>query len=132
MNWYLKVLKQYSDFNGRARRMEYWMFNLMNTAIVCLICVGFVLTDNEVVLGISGVLMAIYLIAIMIPSLAVAVRRMHDIGRSGWFVLIQFIPFVGGIIFLIFTLIEGDQGTNQYGPDPKAQPLEDLIEEIGR
>ncbi len=112
MYWYLTVLKKYAVFSGRARRKEYWMFVLFNFII------GFILGVIEGITGINpgsnaGILGSIYTLAILIPSIAVAVRRMHDVGKSGWFVLIP-------IYSLILTVIEGDKGNNRFGPDPKA------------
>ena len=113
MNWYLKVLKQYSDFNGRARRKEYWMFLLFNVLIV--FAIGLIeglfdlsATTDESVLG------GIYQLAVFIPSLAVGMRRMHDVGKPGWYV---FIP----IYNLILSLTDGDRFENQYGQDPKSE-----------
>ena len=113
MNWYLKVLKQYSDFNGRARRKEYWMFLLFNVLIV--FAIGLIeglfdlsATTDESVLG------GIYQLAVFIPSLAVGMRRMHDVGKPGWYV---FIP----IYNLILSLTDGDRLENQYGQDPKSE-----------
>lgn len=109
MNWYFKVLKQYADFNGRARRKEYWFFVLFNAIVgVILYFVG------------VGVLSTIYSIFIFIPSLAVVVRRLHDIGKSGWMILIALIPIAGGIWLLILMLTDSQQGDNEYGPNPKA------------
>lgn len=118
MNWYLKCLKQYVDFNGRARRKEYWMFVLFN-AIACI-----VLMILDKVLGLEytqnyGWLYTIYAVAVLLPSLGVSVRRLHDINKSGWWVLIGLIPIVGGIILLVWACKEGDHGTNEYGNDPK-------------
>lgn len=123
MNWYLKVLNQYSDFNGRARRKEYWMFALVNF-IISLAIVGldnalgqsFSYTGN--VLG-AGVFNSIYNLLILIPSLAVAVRRLHDVGKSGWMLLIGLIPLVVAIWLLILLLRDSEAGENKYGPNPK-------------
>jgi uncharacterized membrane protein YhaH (DUF805 family) len=112
MNWYLKVLNQYSDFNGRARRKEYWMFALVNF-IISLAIVGldnalgqsFSYTGN--VLG-AGVFNSIYNLLILIPSLAVAVRRLHDVGKSGWMLLIGLIPLVVAIWLLILLLRDSE------------------------
>ena len=122
MNWYIKVLKQYVDFNGRARRKEYWMFVLFNFII------AFVLGFIDGILGLQigsgaqaiGVLGLIYSLGVFLPGLAVSVRRLHDIGKSGWMVLIAFIPIVGAIWLLVLYCKEGDPGDNQYGPNPKA------------
>jgi uncharacterized membrane protein YhaH (DUF805 family) len=114
MNWYLAVLKQYAVFNGRARRKEYWMFTLFNVLIAFVL--GFVL-------GLAGgagsvrVIINVFQLAILIPSIAVGVRRMHDTDHSGWWLLLP-------IVNLVFACIEGTPGPNRFGPDPKleAQP----------
>lgn len=112
MNWYLKVLKNYANFEGRARRKEYWMYTLFNIIIIY---------------GIMGIAVAIelpelvalnllYLLAVMIPTIAVAIRRMHDLGKSGWYILIP-------IYSLILTLTPGEEASNEYGSDPKKEPM---------
>mgnify|MGYP000043254482 FL=1 len=113
MQWYLKVLTQYADFNGRARRQEYWMFFLVNLIIT--IAIGFV----EGSLGSAGALGVIYSLAVFIPFIAVSMRRLHDTGRSGWWLFIGFIPLVGSLVLLIFMLLQGVAETNDYGEDPK-------------
>ena len=119
MNWYLKVLKQYADFNGRARRTEYWMFVLFNIIIV------FVLGFIDGIIGTSGtqigigVLGGLYSLAVLIPGLAVSVRRLHDVGKSGWMILIALIPIIGAIWLLVLMLIGGNAGENKYGANPK-------------
>ncbi len=119
MNWYLKVLKQYADFVGRARRKEYWMFVLFNI----IFSVIAMLLDN--VLGIAmeeigyGPVTGIYLLAIILPGLAVAVRRLHDIGKSGWMILITLIPLIGSIWLLVLLVTDSNPGDNEYGPNPK-------------
>jgi uncharacterized membrane protein YhaH (DUF805 family) len=96
MNWYLEVLKKYAVFNGRARRKEYWMFFLFNTIII--VVVGFV----EGLVGSPDVIVLLYSLATLIPGIAVSVRRLHDIGRSGWWLLIAFVPLIGAIVLLVF------------------------------
>ena len=119
MNYYLAVLKKYADFSGRARRSEYWYFVLFNMifAIVAMVL------DNILSTTVSplpyGVFYFIYLFAVLLPSLAVAVRRLHDVGKSGWFMFIALIPFVGAIWLLILYFTEGDAGVNEYGANPK-------------
>lgn len=119
MNWYLKVLKQYADFSGRARRKEYWMFALFNFIFAI---IAFLL-DN--ILGLTaspmgyGPFYGLYLIALIIPGLAVGVRRLHDIGKSGWMMLILFIPIIGVIWLLVLMLMDSVHGDNQYGANPK-------------
>lgn len=121
MNWYLKCLKQYFDFSGRARRKEYWLFCLFNLIIAYILnvidsAIGLTFPVGIVELGILGV---IYSLLLFIPGLAVGVRRLHDIGKSGWFYLIGLIPLVGAIIVLIWFCKEGEHKTNKWGPDPK-------------
>jgi uncharacterized membrane protein YhaH (DUF805 family) len=110
MNWYLRVLKKYGVFKGRARRKEYWMFFLFNFII------AFILGFIEGLTGInpnsqSSILGDIYQLLVLVPTLAVGVRRMHDVGKSGWFLLIP-------IYNLILAVKEGEKGENKYGPDP--------------
>jgi len=115
MQWYLGVLKKYAEFNGRARRMEYWMFTLFN------IIIAVVLNSLVAVIG-ESILMALpvlYSLFVFIPGIAVTVRRLHDTGRSGWWILIVFVPIIGGLVLLFFMIIEGEAGDNAYGPNPK-------------
>ena len=119
MHWYLGVLKKYADFSGRAQRREYWMFVLFNILIsIALVVidsmVGFMDAENG-----FGLLSGLYTLAVLIPSLAVTVRRLHDTGHSGWWVLISLIPLVGAIVLLIFMVQDGQPDQNEYGPNPK-------------
>jgi uncharacterized membrane protein YhaH (DUF805 family) len=119
MNWYLEVLKKYAVFSGRARRKEYWYFFLFN------IIINIVLTVLDVVIGIfsaelgMGLLGMLYTLAVLIPSIAVSVRRLHDTDRSGWWLLIFLIPLIGAIVLLIFMVKDGNPGENRYGSNPK-------------
>jgi uncharacterized membrane protein YhaH (DUF805 family) len=110
MNYYVKVLQNYFNFNGRARRSEYWYFVLFNVII------SVALTVFGEFTGLS-IISSIYTLAMLAPSIAVAVRRMHDVGKSGWFVLIP-------IYNLVLAVTEGNKGTNEYGPDPKESSAE--------
>ncbi|MCK5852897.1 DUF805 domain-containing protein [bacterium] len=113
MYWYLKVIKQFMDFSGRASRKEYWMFILINILISgALLLISFKV-DVVIFLAI------LYTLAMAIPYTAVSVRRMHDINKSGWMILVEIIPLIGAIWFLILTVTESTHGSNQYGPDPK-------------
>jgi uncharacterized membrane protein YhaH (DUF805 family) len=114
MNWYLKVLKQYADFSGRARRTEYWMFVLFNMIVLIALMILASLLGT-----IGGVLYVLYALAVLVPNLAVAVRRLHDIGKSGAWIFISLVPLIGGIWLLILLATGGQPGANQYGPDPK-------------
>ena len=120
MNWYITVLKQYAVFEGRARRMEYWMFALFN--IIIAIGLGIVdgVAGSATESGI-GILGGIYNLAVLIPSIAVAVRRLHDTGRSGLWVLIAFVPCVDTIILQVFLIQESVAGDNQCGINPIAE-----------
>ena len=114
MNWYLAVLKNYAQFNGRARRKEFWMFVLFSSLI--LIVLGAV----EWLLGLPAALSGLYNLGVLVPSFAVLFRRLHDTGRSGWWVLVLFVPLLGALAILFFTAQEGESGENAYGPNPKA------------
>ncbi len=113
MEWYLKVLKNYVGFEGRARRKEYWMFVLFS------VIVSIVLSILEAVLNLSSVLTGLYSLAVLLPSLAVGVRRLHDTGRSGWWLLISLIPLIGAIILIVFMCQDSQENGNQYGANPK-------------
>ncbi len=113
MEWYLAVLKQYAVFTGRARRKEYWMFCLFN------IIIAVVLAIIEGVVGSPGIVGMIYSLAVLVPSIAVGIRRLHDTGRTGWWLLIALIPLIGAIVLLIFTVQDSNEGDNAYGPNPK-------------
>ncbi|HPH52880.1 MAG TPA: DUF805 domain-containing protein [Bacteroidales bacterium] len=119
MKWFVKCMKQYADFGGRARRTEFWMFVLFNiifSVIASLIdrAIGFKI--GAIQMGIIGL---IYSLAVLIPALAVSVRRLHDIGKSGWMILINLIPFIGWIWFIVLMVKDSQPGENQYGPNPK-------------
>lgn len=154
MQWYLKVLRQYADFTGRAHRTEYWMFVLVSTVI------SIVLTIVDYSVGLQlgeaaggaayGVLSGVYSLAVLLPSLAVAARRLHDTDRSGWWQLITFAPFVlmmvvipfgvgtpsaavsvvvgvlalatlvAAVVLIVILATDGSPGSNRFGPNPKA------------
>ena len=119
MNWYLMVLKKYAQFSGRSRRKEYWMFTLFHCLIAILLCVLSLLLRDSGLSPVVSIVFGLYLLAVLVPSLAVSVRRLHDTGKSGWLFLLVLIPIVGPIILLVFFVLEGNSGVNQYGPDPK-------------
>ncbi len=120
MEWYLKVLKNYVGFSGRARRKEYWMFLLFHLIVLIVA----MLLDR--MLGLSfgdvgyGPIYSLYALAVFLPSLAVAIRRLHDTNRSGWWLLLAFIPIIGGIVLIIWLATDGTPGDNRYGSNPKA------------
>jgi uncharacterized membrane protein YhaH (DUF805 family) len=118
MNWYLEVLKKYARFDGRAGKKEYWYFSLFSFIIIVVLSVIDMMTGtfNDTV-GL-GLLSGIYTLAVLIPSIAVTVRRLHDTDRSGWWMLIN-ATLIGVIVFLVFTAQDGTPGDNQYGSNPK-------------
>lgn len=113
MNWYIEALKKYVVFSGRARRKEYWMFVLFNVIIYI------VLFFLETLIGGPGIVAYLYCLAVLLPGISVGVRRLHDISRSGWWILIGFIPVIGTIILIIFMILDSKPGENKYGPNPK-------------
>ena len=122
MNWYLKALRQYADFSGRARRTEYWMFILFNM----IFGLAAIVLDNmfglaAVEMG-YGPLYSLYILAMFVPGLAVAVRRLHDTGRSGWMIFISLIPIIGFIWLLILLVTDSEAGENRFGVNPKEVP----------
>lgn len=119
MNWYLEVLKNYVEFSGRARRKEYWFFMLFNLIITVVLMIIDLQTGNYSEQTELGLLSSIYMLAVLIPSIAVSIRRLHDTDRSGWWLLIAFVPFIGGIVMFVFTVLDSTPGDNQYGSNPK-------------
>ncbi len=119
MNYYLKVLQNYATFTGRARRSEYWYFVLFNGifSIVAMIL------DNVLGVALEGIgygpLYGLYLLAMLIPGLAVVVRRLHDVGKSGWMYFIVLIPIIGAIWILVLLLTDSQVGSNKWGENPK-------------
>lgn len=128
MNWYLKVLREYFNFDGRARRKEYWMFILFN------IIISWGLQGLSYALGSSGLyfLALIYGLLVMIPGLAVTVRRLHDAGYSGWYVLVLLIPIIGAIWLIVLTCLDSEDGVNKWGENPKGIGNDSTINQIGR
>lgn len=121
IDYALAPFRNFADFNGRARRSEYWWFVLL------LMVTGFVIGLLEGMLGLAGgvvgpygLLSLLFYLAILVPSIAVGVRRLHDTGRSGWWLLIGLVPLIGAVVLLVFYVLEGQHGENEYGPDPKA------------
>jgi uncharacterized membrane protein YhaH (DUF805 family) len=132
VNYWLTAFKKYADFNGRARRSEYWYFTLMNMIIIFgmyAVIIAAAVGRSGVLAGIFGVLVIIFALGIVIPALAAAVRRLHDIGKSGWFYCVSFIPLAGPIWLLVLLATDSTPGENEYGPNPKTWE-EDLINKI--
>ncbi|MFQ1892129.1 DUF805 domain-containing protein [Aeromonas veronii] len=122
MNWYISVLKQYAVFSGRARRTEYWMFVLCNVIVMLLL--GMV---DKLIGGDNELVSSIYSLAVLLPSLAVAARRLHDTDRSAWWLLLGLIPIIGTLVLIYFMVCNGQQGPNRFGDDPKAAPSQGFI-----
>jgi len=121
MEWYLAVLKNYVGFTGRAHRPEYWYFTLFNF----LIAMGIAFFERLIGLAgaeAGGPLSGLYSLALLVPSLAVGVRRLHDSGKSGFWLLLLFLPVIGWVILLFFMVLPGEGGTNEYGPVPAPTP----------
>lgn len=117
MKWFLKCIRQYADFKGRARRTEYWMFTLVCSIISYgLQIIAPFCGDFQLIIG--GALM-IFGLVLLVPSIAVAVRRLHDVGKSGWFYLIVFIPIIGMIWLFVLFCTDSQYGENKWGPNPK-------------
>jgi uncharacterized membrane protein YhaH (DUF805 family) len=112
LNWYFEVLRKYAAFEGRAPRIEYWTFALVNLVVVLVLLFG------ETAAGGPGVLFWIYVLAILLPSISVSVRRLHDTNRSGWWLLLSFVP-LGSLVLLVFYTLDSTPGTNDFGPNPK-------------
>jgi uncharacterized membrane protein YhaH (DUF805 family) len=121
MHWYLDVLKKYAVFEGRARRSEYWFFVLFNLLItIALIFIDAFMATMDPQVGI-GVLSGLYSLGVLIPSISVLVRRLHDTNRSGWWFLLAFVPLLN-LVLLVFMFLDGTAGDNDYGRDPKGPP----------
>lgn len=115
----LLPLQRYAQFEGRAGRKEYWMFQLFLFLVMVVGYAGMGIgaaMESQLVIGLFGVLLVLFALAIVVPALAVGVRRLHDIDKSGWFLLVSLIPFVGGIILLVFNVMPGTPGPNRFGP----------------
>lgn len=131
IEWYKKVVfENYANFNGRARRSEYWYYTL--ATILISIVLGILDYGSELAFDIGelGILRGLYSLAVFIPGLAVMIRRLHDVGKSGWFLFILIIPLVGVIWLFILLCTEGNDGSNEFGADPKDEF--DEMDEIGK
>ena len=120
MYWYLEVMKKYAVFSGRASRKEFWMFQLVNIVIAMVLVAGIFIEAASSTPSMFFILLVCgYGLATIIPSLAVSARRLHDINFSGWWLLLSLVPG-GGIVLLVFYVLESNPGPNQYGPNPYA------------
>jgi uncharacterized membrane protein YhaH (DUF805 family) len=120
MNWFLLALKKYAEFSGRSRRSEYWYFVLFYVLIYMGLALVDTLTGSFNAASGMGILSGIYSLGMLIPSIAVGVRRLHDTDRSGWWLLISFVPVIGAIVLIVFFFQDSQPGENRFGPNPKA------------
>jgi len=125
MYWFLMSMNKCAQFDGRSRRKEFWIFELLNILIMLALffsgffAFGTTEHNNDLSEAVLFIPLAIYILAIILPSLAVTVRRLHDTGKSGWMILLCLIPIIGVIIVLVFVVLDSDHGPNKYGPNPK-------------
>ena len=120
MDYYLAVLKKYAVFDGRARGKEFWFFALISfIASCCLEIIGTLISGSEYS-SFTGALTGLYSLAVLLPSVGVTIRRLHDTNKSGWLILLCLVPVAGAVIVLILCAMPGTVGDNQYGPDPTA------------
>lgn len=119
MNWYLKCWKQYADFSGRARRKEYWIFSLINYIIIFFLYILQIVMIESTLWLIFPIIFFLYAVAVFLPGLAVSIRRLHDIGKSGWWYLIYLIPIIGAIWLTVLMCLDSEPGENQWGENPK-------------
>jgi uncharacterized membrane protein YhaH (DUF805 family) len=116
MNEYLKAWKKYAEFSGRSPRKDFWMFILGH--IVVAIVLSVIASTSEQLMWV----MPLYGLAVLLPALGLAVRRLHDTGHSGWWLLIGLVPLVGSIVLIVFYATDSQPGSNKYGPNPKGVP----------
>lgn len=126
MSWFILAWQRATDFSGRSRRKEYWLFTLFNALIIIVLAVisasfDWMFFGEGSKGGTLPFVLILYCIAAFIPSISITVRRLHDIGKSGWWYFISIVPIVGGIILFIFTVLDSEPFPNQWGLDPKAR-----------
>lgn len=130
---YKSMFKKYAQFGGRSRRSEYWYAMLMNYIIMIAFYLiifvpitkgminNYLSTGETIFIMVGAIIFFLYYLAILIPSLSMTVRRLHDIGKSGWWLLLSFVPYIGSIILFIFSVLDSQPGANKYGPNPKGK-----------
>ncbi len=119
MDYYVSIMRNYANFDGRARREEYWMFQLFNTLILVALFILGLLFEPLFFIAF------IYVLLVIVPSLSVTVRRLHDIDLSGWWVLIKFVPYLGELALFVMTCIDSTYGSNRFGENPKGRGMEE-------
>ncbi len=123
MNYYIRAFKKYADFEGRDNRPQYWYFYLFNLTIIIILAIVDNSLENEI-------LVSLYSLVIFLPNLAIGVRRLHDIGKSGWWLLISLIPIVGWIWIIVLLATKGEDKPNKYGSVPKGDDFAEVKEEV--
>ncbi len=126
--WYLPVLKRYNVFYGRSGRKEFWLFVLINFIIAIILSIIDSIIGKVGPFGMFGVLGTLYSLFVLVPGLALSVRRLHDTGKSGWLLLLGFIPVIGFLILLYFYIQEGTPDSNEYGPNPEMSAAERFVQ----
>jgi uncharacterized membrane protein YhaH (DUF805 family) len=122
MSWFMTALKKYAVFSGRSRRREYWYFGLFYLIFYAVLAIVDGITGSFDFRSGLGLFTGIWTLALLIPSIAVSVRRLHDTGRRGWWILLGVIPVIGAIILIVFLAQDSEAGTNRFGPNPKSDP----------
>jgi uncharacterized membrane protein YhaH (DUF805 family) len=118
MDWFLIAWNRAADFKGRSRRKEYWIFTLFNCLVCIVLMIPYMAFARTGIGTFFFILLFSYELASIVPLLSCSVRRLHDIGKSGWWLLIYLIPLVG-LILIVFFALDGEPGANEYGPNPK-------------
>lgn len=115
-----EALKRYAEFSGRSRRKEFWLFILLSVILNLFATVlDLTVFSSMLIEAEMGIVSAVVVLALLVPSLSVQVRRLHDTNRSGWWILLAFLPILGGLVLLVFNCLDGTPGDNRFGPDPK-------------
>lgn len=119
MKYYSICLSKFADFSSRARRREYWTFALVNCLIAMLLLIlGLAFGEDSPA---SNIMVTIFYLIMLVPNLSVSVRRLHNIGKSGWYMFLSLIPLIGGLILLVWSLMDSEPGENQYGENPRGE-----------
>lgn len=122
MEMMIAPLKKYADFQGRARRAEYWMFVVFQILVyIAVAIVSMIVSGGDTNSAAASALMGLVTLGLLLPSIAVTVRRLHDTNRSGWWILISLLPLIGGIWLFVLTVLDGTPTSNRFGPDPKGR-----------
>lgn len=120
MNYFVECMKKYATFSGRARRKEYWIFCVCYVAIIFIAAIVDGMMSGGNPENMSSIVTSLASLALFLPLLSVSVRRLHDTDRSGWWILLNLLPFIGGLVLFVFACLEGTKGDNRFGEDPKA------------